>query len=139
MKAWDDFKASSPIVQIIIAFMVIFVVVGLLCTCIFVFRMFTGTSELVNRLEHGMVFVTPTTSSAPAEPEEPAAPPAIEPTPTPIIFTDWRGEYFDNPNLEGEPVLVRIFGTLAIILATMNVVGGFLVTHRMLGMFRKKG
>lgn len=41
--------------------------------------------------------------------------------------------------LAGEPFLVRIFGTLAIILATMNVVGGFLVTHRMLGMFKKKG
>ena len=110
MKAWDDFKASSPIVQIIVAFMVIFVVVGLLCTCIFVFRMLTGTSELVNRLEHEMVFVTPTTSSAPAEtdePEEPSPPSEAEVTPTPIIFTNWRGEYFDNPNLEGEPVLVR--------------------------------
>ena len=41
--------------------------------------------------------------------------------------------------LANEPFLVRIFGTMAIILATMNVVGGFLVTHRMLGMFRKKG
>ena len=27
----------------------------------------------------------------------------------------------------------------AVVLATINVVGGFLVTHRMLGMFRKKG
>lgn len=40
--------------------------------------------------------------------------------------------------LAGEPTFVKILGTLAIILATMNVVGGFLVTHRMLGMFRKK-
>lgn len=40
--------------------------------------------------------------------------------------------------LSGEPAMSRILGTLAIILATMNVVGGFLVTHRMLGMFRKK-
>jgi NAD(P) transhydrogenase subunit alpha len=29
-------------------------------------------------------------------------------------------------------------GLIAIITATVNVVGGFLVTHRMLGMFRKK-
>ncbi|MEA1952618.1 MAG: NAD(P) transhydrogenase subunit alpha [Planctomycetota bacterium] len=29
-------------------------------------------------------------------------------------------------------------GTLAVILATVNVVGGFLVTNRMLEMFRKK-
>jgi NAD(P) transhydrogenase subunit alpha len=29
-------------------------------------------------------------------------------------------------------------GFLAIVLATINVVGGFLVTHRMLGMFKRK-
>lgn len=32
-----------------------------------------------------------------------------------------------------------ILGLLAIVLATVNVVGGFFVTHRMLGMFRRKG
>lgn len=36
------------------------------------------------------------------------------------------------------PAVVTIVGALAIILATINVVGGFLVTHRMLGMFRRK-
>lgn len=41
--------------------------------------------------------------------------------------------------LSTEPVFVRFVGMLAIILATMNVVGGFLVTNRMLEMFRKKG
>jgi H+-translocating NAD(P) transhydrogenase subunit alpha len=29
-------------------------------------------------------------------------------------------------------------GFIAVVLATINVVGGFLVTHRMLGMFRKR-
>jgi NAD(P) transhydrogenase subunit alpha len=29
-------------------------------------------------------------------------------------------------------------GFIAIVFATINVVGGFLVTHRMLGMFKKK-
>lgn len=29
-------------------------------------------------------------------------------------------------------------GMIAIVFATINVVGGFLVTHRMLGMFKKK-
>jgi NAD(P) transhydrogenase subunit alpha len=29
-------------------------------------------------------------------------------------------------------------GFVAVVFATVNVVGGFLVTHRMLGMFRKK-
>jgi NAD(P) transhydrogenase subunit alpha len=31
-----------------------------------------------------------------------------------------------------------ILGTCAVALATVNVVGGFMVTHRMLGMFQKK-
>lgn len=31
-----------------------------------------------------------------------------------------------------------LLGFLAVVLATINVVGGFLVTHRMLNMFRKK-
>lgn len=31
-----------------------------------------------------------------------------------------------------------VLGFLALVLATINVVGGFLVTHRMLGMFHKK-
>jgi len=31
------------------------------------------------------------------------------------------------------------FGFIAVVMATVNVVGGYLVTHRMLGMFKKKG
>ncbi len=31
-----------------------------------------------------------------------------------------------------------ILGFLAVLFATINVVGGFLVTHRMLGMFKRK-
>ena len=36
---------------------------------------------------------------APAPPEPTAAPP--------VPITDWRGEYFDNPDLNGDPALVR--------------------------------
>tara|TARA_B100001971_G_C17929183_1_gene401807 strand:- start:184 stop:465 length:282 start_codon:yes stop_codon:yes gene_type:complete len=35
-------------------------------------------------------------------------------------------------------LLTSILGLLAVIFATINVVGGFLVTNRMLEMFRKK-
>jgi NAD(P) transhydrogenase subunit alpha len=35
-------------------------------------------------------------------------------------------------------ILVAVLGLLAVIFATINVVGGFMVTHRMLGMFRRK-
>ena len=34
--------------------------------------------------------------------------------------------------------LTTILGFFAVAMATANVVGGFLVTHRMLGMFRRK-
>ncbi|MGE5311601.1 MAG: NAD(P) transhydrogenase subunit alpha [Nitrospirota bacterium] len=37
-----------------------------------------------------------------------------------------------------EPLLAAILGCVAVVLATINVVGGFLVTHRMLLMFRKR-
>jgi H+-translocating NAD(P) transhydrogenase subunit alpha len=34
--------------------------------------------------------------------------------------------------------LTTVLGFVALVFATINVVGGFLVTHRMLGMFRKR-
>jgi NAD(P) transhydrogenase subunit alpha len=34
--------------------------------------------------------------------------------------------------------LTTVLGFLAVVLATINVVGGFLVTHRMLRMFRRR-
>lgn len=37
-----------------------------------------------------------------------------------------------------ETTLTTVLGFLAVVFATTNVVGGFLVTHRMLGMFRRK-
>ncbi len=38
----------------------------------------------------------------------------------------------------GAPDAAKVLGCLAVAFATMNVVGGFLVTHRMLDMFRKR-
>lgn len=38
----------------------------------------------------------------------------------------------------GHSVLATILGFLAVVLATINVVGGFLVTNRMLHMFKRK-
>ncbi len=37
-----------------------------------------------------------------------------------------------------EGVVAQVMGTLAVVLAAINVFGGFLVTQRMLEMFRKK-
>ena len=39
----------------------------------------------------------------------------------------------------GHDLLTAVLGLVAIVLATVNVVGGFLVTHRMLAMFKRKG
>jgi len=38
----------------------------------------------------------------------------------------------------GIPALAAALGFTAVVLATINIVGGFFITHRMLGMFRKK-
>ncbi|MGP0062135.1 MAG: NAD(P) transhydrogenase subunit alpha [Isosphaeraceae bacterium] len=39
----------------------------------------------------------------------------------------------------GESTLATVVGTLAIIAATTNIVGGFIITDRMLGMFKASG
>ena len=44
-------------------------------------------------------------------------------------LAEGNGDIFDNAN---------IFGFLAIILAAVNIFGGFLVTQRMLAMYKKK-
>ena len=35
-------------------------------------------------------------------------------------------------------VLPQLLGFVAVVLATINVIAGFLVTHRMLGMFKRR-
>lgn len=37
-----------------------------------------------------------------------------------------------------DPLVSGILGFLAVIFATINVVGGYMVTHRMLAMFKRK-
>ncbi len=36
------------------------------------------------------------------------------------------------------PILARVLGFIALVFASVNIFGGFLVTQRMLGMYRKK-
>jgi PKD repeat protein len=47
--------------------------------------------------------VTPTLVPTPT----PTPVPAPTPTPATVSITDWRGEYYDNPDLSGAPALVR--------------------------------
>ena len=39
---------------------------------------------------------------------------------------------------EGGPIVARVFGFFALAFASVNIFGGFLVTQRMLGMYRRK-
>ena len=39
---------------------------------------------------------------------------------------------------DGGPIVARIVGFIALVFASINIFGGFLVTQRMLGMYRKK-
>jgi len=41
--------------------------------------------------------------------------------------------------LSGDTLASKIFGVLALIMASINIFGGFLVTQRMLAMYKKKG
>ena len=41
-------------------------------------------------------------------------------------------------SVAADGTLPTVLGFVALVLATINVVGGFLVTHRMVAMFRKK-
>ena len=39
----------------------------------------------------------------------------------------------------GQATVATVLGVAAVVFATINVVGGYMVTDRMLGMFRKRG
>jgi H+-translocating NAD(P) transhydrogenase subunit alpha len=41
--------------------------------------------------------------------------------------------------VDSGPAWARVFGFIALILASVNIFGGFLVTERMLSMYKKKG
>ncbi len=48
------------------------------------------------------------------------------------------GAIFVMLNMDTDNIVALILGFLAVVLGTLNVVGGFVVTDRMLEMFKKK-
>ena len=48
------------------------------------------------------------------------------------------GALLQTSTFDGEITITTVLGALAIFLATINIFGGFLVTQRMLQMFKKK-
>lgn len=68
-------------------------------------RLNDGTEGWVARAYTSFTGMAPVVPS-PRPPSPTAAPTATRP-PKPPFITGWRGEYFDNPNLNGAPRLVR--------------------------------
>jgi H+-translocating NAD(P) transhydrogenase subunit alpha len=44
-----------------------------------------------------------------------------------------------TPSMGDGPIWAKVMGFIALILASVNIFGGFLVTERMLAMYKKKG
>ncbi|RIK38660.1 MAG: hypothetical protein DCC55_20480 [Chloroflexi bacterium] len=69
-------------------------------------RLGTGVEGWISRPFTDYTATVPVVPVPPTPTPLPATPTPIPPTPTPAI-TDWRGEYFANPNLSGAPAFVR--------------------------------
>ena len=92
---WNEFKTSSPLIKTIVVAIPV-----LLCVAVFGFLLlFLG-------ILGGVAEEVPTAPPVAFATSTPI-PPAPVPTTEVIAFTEWRGEYFNNPELQGEPVLVR--------------------------------
>ncbi len=50
---------------------------------------------------------TATPEPLPTETAVPTQQPIATPPPTPVVINGWQGQYFNNPNVEGTPALVR--------------------------------
>ena len=96
----------------------------------------TGTNELLCVVREGVALITL---------NRPEARNAMSEKLTPALRTQIK-ERGDDPDVgailitgAGEsPQLSRILGTIAVVASTINIVSGFLITDRMLKMFRKK-
>jgi chitodextrinase len=105
MSLIKEFQNSTPLVKVIA--IILMVAIGAVCCCSgwYFWQLWQGgpTEPSASGLAR-ISFVTVTPGGA-ASSESVAQEPVT--LPTPISFNGWRGEYFDNPNLEGEPVHTR--------------------------------
>ena len=58
--------------------------------------------------------------------------------PLPLSSVAWEHGAVDG-FLSGNTLASKVFGVLALAMAAVNIFGGFLVTQRMLAMYKKKG
>ena len=87
----QKFKESSTITKVMLGI----IVAGILfCFCGFCAWFFLFRGQFLSALTEPTVVITP-------------LPPQPTSTPAPVVFEGWQAEYFDNLELQGEPVLVR--------------------------------
>jgi hypothetical protein len=96
---WQEFQTSSPLTKVIAGVLVVGIGAALCCIVVlagvFLFSPFEDDTDIAAQVTPTIIVVTP-------------ALPQLTPQPSPtIVFTDWQGEYYNNVNLEGEPVVVR--------------------------------
>ena len=52
---------------------------------------------------------------------------------------EWQANLMSKvQGFNAAPPAAQMFGGIAVVLAAVNIFGGFIVTHRMLSMFKKK-
>ncbi len=103
MNLLEQFKASSTAMKVIIVALLLAIVAVCCSSGLLVMRMWppdVGSSLATETPD--IIFVTqpPPSPESPESPESPKSPESGE-------ITGWRGEYFNNIELQGEPVLVR--------------------------------
>ncbi len=94
MNLVEEFKNSSTLVKVLAIAIVVLIFASLACGCVLLLRVFFA-SPAPPPPTVPISFVTPT--------------PGGEATPasTPVVVSGWRGEYFSNPDVQGEPTVIR--------------------------------
>jgi len=92
----EKFKESSTTRKVITIGLIVVPASVLVCSCGLCawFLLFQG--EFLSDI------ASSTTTATPLSPQ-----PTSTPAPAPEVFEGWRAEYYSNPDLQGEPVLVR--------------------------------
>ena len=102
MNLIEEFQNSTPIVKVIA--LILMVAIVAVCCWIGWILWPAGSGNLESTSSEARpVFVTVTPGGA----ENESVANRVAALPTPINFNGWRGEYFDNPSLEGEPAHTR--------------------------------
>ena len=99
MSLYQQYQQSSTITKVVSIMLLVGIAGALVCICgLGAWILAGGPDRQIDQETPAVAVATPI---PPATAALPTPPPEI------VEFTGWRGEYYDNPNLEGEPVIVR--------------------------------